>query len=60
MRENQIAESSGFTVGARLRSFLYAGRGVRTMLRSQHNAWIHAAATVFVIALEKLYVISPW
>lgn len=34
----------------RLRSFRHAGNGVLTMLRSQHNAWIHAAATVAVIA----------
>jgi diacylglycerol kinase (ATP) len=31
-----------------LRSFVYAGRGIRTMLASQHNAWIHAAATLVV------------
>jgi len=35
----------GFSLGARLKSFVYAGRGIRTMLVSQHNAWIHAAAT---------------
>ena len=38
-----------FSVSARLRSFVYAGRGVLAMLMSQHNAWIHAAATVTVI-----------
>ncbi len=37
-----------FSLAARLRSFVYAGRGVRTMLLSQHNAWIHAAATLVV------------
>jgi diacylglycerol kinase (ATP) len=40
-----------FSPGARLRSFAYAGRGIRTMLASQHNAWIHATATVAVVAL---------
>lgn len=40
-----------FSVGARLRSFIYAARGVRTVLASQHNAWIHAAATVAVVTL---------
>jgi diacylglycerol kinase (ATP) len=39
-----------FSPAARLRSFVYAGRGVRTMLHSQHNAWIHAAATLTVVA----------
>jgi diacylglycerol kinase (ATP) len=41
---------SGFSVRARLRSFIYAGRGVRTMLLSQHNAWIHATATALAVA----------
>lgn len=40
-----------FSPGARLRSFVYAGRGIRTMLVSQHNAWIHAIATVVVVSL---------
>lgn len=34
---------------ARLQSFVYAGRGVKTLLASQHNAWIHAVATVVVV-----------
>jgi diacylglycerol kinase (ATP) len=50
MSESAPSSSKGFTVGARLRSFVYAGRGIRTMLRSQHNAWIHAAATLAVAA----------
>ncbi|HWA98304.1 MAG TPA: diacylglycerol kinase family protein [Pirellulales bacterium] len=40
-----------FTVAARLRSFVYAGRGLGLMLRSQHNAWLHAAVTFVVLAL---------
>jgi diacylglycerol kinase (ATP) len=39
-----------FSVEARLRSFVYAGRGLKTLLMSQHNAWIHAAATAVVVA----------
>jgi len=39
-----------FRVADRLRSFTYAWAGLRTLLRSQHNAWIHAAATLLVIA----------
>ena len=45
-----MAGSSEFSISARMRSFLYAGRGIRTMLFSQHNAWVHAVATVLVIA----------
>jgi diacylglycerol kinase len=37
-----------FGFSARLRSFSYAGRGLRTLLRSQHNSWIHGAATLLV------------
>lgn len=37
-----------FKLIERLRSFKYAFRGIWIMLRSQHNAWIHAAATVLV------------
>lgn len=38
-----------FSIEARLRSFVYAGRGIRTLLASQHNAWIHAGATLGVV-----------
>jgi diacylglycerol kinase (ATP) len=34
----------------RIRSFRCAARGIGEMLRSQHNAWLHAAATVLIIA----------
>lgn len=39
-----------FSLGARIRSFGYALRGLGFMLRTQHNAWIHLAGTVAVIA----------
>jgi diacylglycerol kinase (ATP) len=39
-----------FSWGARLRSFGYAARGVRAVIASQHNAWIHAAATLAVVS----------
>lgn len=37
-------------LAGRLRSFGYAFRGIWTMLRSQRNAWIHALATIGVLA----------
>lgn len=49
------APARRFSVGARLRSFVYAARGVRTVLASQHNAWIHAAATVAVVVLGLVF-----
>jgi diacylglycerol kinase (ATP) len=48
MKRNDGAGAAGFSIGARLQSFVYAGRGVRTVL-SQHNAWIHAVATAVVV-----------
>jgi diacylglycerol kinase (ATP) len=38
-----------FSLHARARSFVYAGRGLSTMLASQHNAWIHAVASAGVV-----------
>ena len=39
-----------FSVGGRIRSLMYGFRGLRFLFVSQKNAWIHAAATVGVIA----------
>lgn len=33
---------------ARLDSFRYAANGIVAMMRTQHNAWLHALATVVV------------
>jgi len=38
-----------FQFTGRIRSFYHAIRGVLRMIRCQHNAWIHAAATLVVI-----------
>ena len=37
---------SQFTILGRLKSFHYALNGLAVMLKSQHNAWIHAMATI--------------
>ncbi len=39
-----------FKISARLRSFVYAFSGLGFMLRTQHNAWLHAVASVAVVA----------
>lgn len=36
-------------IHGRVQSFKYAFRGIWTMLRTQRNAWIHAAATIAVL-----------
>ncbi|MCL1909350.1 MAG: diacylglycerol kinase family protein [Kiritimatiellaeota bacterium] len=42
--------NSKFKLTARIRSFKYAFAGLWTLLKTQHNAWIHAVATALVIA----------
>ena len=42
-------ERDGFSLHARLRSFRYAGRGLRQLLRDEHNAWLHLGATAAVV-----------
>jgi len=38
-----------FTVLGRMRSVRYALAGIAFMLRTQHNAWLHLAATILVV-----------
>ncbi len=39
-----------FTFLNRLKSLLYAINGIRIILTSQHNAWIHATASILAVA----------
>ena len=39
-----------FKLGERICSFRYAFRGIGVLIGSQHNAWIHALATIAVVA----------
>jgi diacylglycerol kinase (ATP) len=50
--------SRPFEFTGRIRSFKYAFRGLWLMIRSQHNAWIHGAATLSVIGLGIAFHIS--
>jgi diacylglycerol kinase (ATP) len=47
--ERTVADRSAFRIAARMRSLRYAVRGVRAVFQSQHNAWIHAVASMAVI-----------
>ncbi len=42
----------------RIQSVAHAVAGIRMMLATQHNAWIHAAATLVVITLGALFGVS--
>ena len=44
--ETEVFYPSPFTLVGRLRSFGHAARGIWLVLKSQHNAWLHAVATV--------------
>lgn len=41
--------ASSLTFTGRIRSFRCAFKGIRVMIRSQHNAWLHAIATCLVV-----------
>jgi len=51
--------SRTFELTARIRSFKYAFTGIWTMLRSQHNAWLHLLATILVITAGFYFKLSP-
>ena len=44
-----------FTIRGRLQSFRYAWYGLALMLRSQHNAWLHAFASICIISAGMLF-----
>ena len=50
--------SNSLTFTGRLRSVRFAVRGIATMLKTQHNAWLHATATALVISTGVLLKLS--
>lgn len=40
-----------FSLKDRANSFVYAGRGIVTLLKTQHNTWLHCLATVAVAGM---------
>jgi diacylglycerol kinase len=57
-RKSTADPSGRFSLSDRGRSFVFAGRGMTVMIRSQHNAWIHLLATVVVVGLGLLLGLS--
>lgn len=51
-----------FSLRQRLHSFSHALAGIRTLIRSQHNAWIHLAATLVTLLAALLLEVtrSDW
>ena len=48
-----------FSWKKRARSFRYAFAGIRSLIATEHNAWIHCAAAVCAIAAGAVLRISP-
>lgn len=60
LRDGWVTMTSdrSLTFTGRVRSFGFAIRGVGIMLRSQQNAWIHAAASVAIVVAGVLFGLS--
>ena len=56
--QDPAARNGTFTIGGRLKSFRYAVRGIGMMLKSQHNAWLHAFASVCILVTGGLLRLS--
>ncbi len=54
-----MASLERFSFAARIRSVRYALRGVGVLLRTQHNAWVHAVATAAALIAGFALQISP-
>ena len=51
-------KSRPFEFTGRIRSFKFAFSGLWAMLKSQHNAWIHASVSVAVVVAGLLFRVS--
>lgn len=49
---------SSFSFAARIRSFGYAINGIIAFIKSEHNAWLHLAATIVVISMGIIFSIN--
>ncbi|MDH3211634.1 MAG: diacylglycerol kinase family protein [Myxococcales bacterium] len=53
-----MSNDATFSLGSRVRSFQHALRGLGTLMATQHNARIHAAATIGVCGVAYLLKIA--
>lgn len=47
-----------FSIGGRIRSFRHAIDGIALMIKSQHNAWLHAVASFLVLLVSAFFHLS--
>lgn len=51
-------EQEAFSIVKRARSFSHAWRGLKIIVRTQHNAWLHTLAAVSAVVLGFYFYIS--
>ncbi len=51
--------SESFSISGRIKSFKYAIQGIILMVKSQHNAWLHAIASFLVLLVAGFFRLSP-
>lgn len=51
-------EPQKFSLAKRADSFYFASAGIRKFLQTEHNAWLHAASSIGIIALTIFYPVS--
>jgi diacylglycerol kinase (ATP) len=54
----KTSNSKPFSISDRIKSFGYALQGFKSFFKTQHNAWIHLAATIVVIVAGFLFKVS--
>jgi diacylglycerol kinase (ATP) len=47
-----------FSFTKRIKSFVYAFRGIRTLVQTQHNAWVHLFVMISVITVAFVFQLS--
>ncbi len=50
--------SEHFSITGRIKSFRYAIQGIMLMVKSQHNAWLHATASILVMLVAAFFRLS--
>ena len=53
-----MKSKNNFSIADRFRSFRFAFEGVAGFFRTEHNAWVHAAATVVMLILAAVTKVS--
>jgi len=53
-------KNNAFNLKDRAKSFVYAFNGIKEVIASQHNVWIHFVIASIVICMGIVFVISPY